>query len=194
MDDLAETIGTYDRVAEEYRERHDDREPLADQVERFCDALDGSTVLDVGCGPGWESATLSNRGYDVIGIDLTPSLLNIANAEAPTVDFARMDMRKLALADNTIDGIWACASFLHVPRSEAIQTLREFRRVLSGGGVLWLSVKRGSGTRQGDTYEDDRRKFTLYGAAELRDIITGAGLAVEFVSDGEWIQLLATTS
>jgi ubiquinone/menaquinone biosynthesis C-methylase UbiE len=194
MDDLAETIGTYDRVAEEYRERHDDRETRAAQVDRFCDAVDGSIVLDVGCGPGWESVTISKRGYDVIGIDPTPKLLDIANAKAPTVAFARMDMRKLGLADNTIDGIWACASFLHVPRSAATQTLREFRRVLSGDGVLWLSVKRGSGTRLGDTYVDDRRKFTLYRAAELCDIVTRAGLAVEFVSDGEWIQLLATTS
>ncbi|HKL27925.1 MAG TPA: class I SAM-dependent methyltransferase [Natrialbaceae archaeon] len=190
-DDLAETMETYDRVAGEYRKRHEDREPLADQVDRFCEAVDGSIVLDVGCGPGWESATFAERGFEVLGMDLTPGLLDIATDEAPTVDFARMDMRTLGVADGAVDGIWACASFLHVPRSDAQETLAGFRRVLRDGGVLWLSVKRGSGTRPGDTYEGDDREFTLYRADELRELVSDAGLTVEFVSDGEWIQVLA---
>lgn len=193
MDDLAETIETYDRVAGEYRERHRDRDPLADQVDRFCGAVDGSMILDVGCGPGWESATFAERGYDVLGVDVTPGLLEIAREEAPTADFARMDMRELGVADGAVDGIWACASFLHVPRSDARDTLAEFRRVLRDGGTLWLSVKRGTGTRPGNTYEDDDRQFTLYRADELRNLVSEACLAVEFVSGGEWVQVLATT-
>jgi ubiquinone/menaquinone biosynthesis C-methylase UbiE len=135
-DDLAETIGTYDRIASEYRERHEDRAPIADQVDQFCEAIDGSVVLDVGCGPGWESATFTDRGFEVLGVDLTPGLLDIATEEAPTADFARMDLRTLGVHDETVDGIWACASFLHVPRSDAHGTLGEFRRVLRDGGTL----------------------------------------------------------
>jgi SAM-dependent methyltransferase len=148
-------------------------------------------VLDVGCGPGWESATFTDRGFEVLGVDLTPGLLDIATEEAPTADFARMDLRTLGVHDETVDGIWACASFLHVPRSDAHGTLGEFRRVLRDGGTLWLSVKRGTGTKTGDTYEDDDREFTLYRAEELRELVSDAGLTVEFVSDGEWIQVLA---
>jgi SAM-dependent methyltransferase len=194
MDDLAETIETYDRVADEYRERHEDREPIADQVDRFCGAVDGSVILDVGCGPGWESASFAERGYDVLGVDVTPRLLEIAVEEAPEADFVRMDMRDLGVADGAVDGIWACASFLHVPRSDAPDTLAEFRRVLRDGAVLWLSVKGGSGARPGDTYEDDERQFTLYRAGELRELVSEAGLAVEYVSGGEWVQVLATAA
>lgn len=100
-------------------------------------------------------------------------------------------MRTLGVADDAVDGIWACASVLHVPRSDAPNTLGEFRRVLRDGGVLWLSVKRGTGTRQGDAYEGDDREFTLYRTEELRELVSGAGLTVEFVSDGEWVQVLA---
>jgi SAM-dependent methyltransferase len=190
-DDLAETIETYDRVADEYRERHEDRAPIADQVDRFCEGIDGSVVLDVGCGPGWESATFAERGFEVLGVDLTPGLLDIAIEEAADADFARMDMRTLGVVDGAADGIWACASFLHLPRSDATDALAEFRRVLRDGGVLWLSVKRGTGTRPGDTYAEDGREFTLYRAGGLRELVSDAGLTVEFVSDGEWIQVLA---
>ena len=193
MDGLAETIETYDRVADAYRKRHEDRDPVADQVDRFREAVDGPVILDVGCGPGWESATFAERGYDVLGVDVTPGLLEIAVEEAPEADFVRMDMRSFGVADGAVDGIWACASFLHVPRSDAPDTLAEFRRVLRDGGVLWLSVKGGSGTRPGDTYEDDERQFTLYRAGELRELVSEAGLAVEAVSGGDWVQVFGTT-
>ncbi|WP_158057423.1 class I SAM-dependent methyltransferase [Halorussus halophilus] len=192
-----DTIGTYESVVEEYRERHGDRSGIQELVEEFCDALDDATsgdasrVADIGCGPGWESATFAERGHEVVGVDLTPAFLEVARTEAPAASFARMDMRQLALAENTIDGLWACASFLHVPREDAAETLAGFRRVVRPGGVVYLSVARGDGETEGESYDEDTRQFTLYQSDQLRVMAEDVGLRVESVSDGDWIQLLA---
>lgn len=193
MKDLAETLATYEAVADTYRERHSDRKSIAQFLDRFFDLLEGNRVLDVGCGPGWESATMSEAGKSVVGIDLTSAFLTAARSEAPDTDFARMDMRRLGLAEETFDGIWACASFLHIPRENAPATLREFRRVLAPGGTLFLAVKRGSGTRTGDGYAEDERTFTLYEPPELRRLVEEAGFEiVRLDAEEAWVQVYAT--
>ncbi|USZ68771.1 class I SAM-dependent methyltransferase [Halorussus salilacus] len=192
-----ETVATYQSVADEYRERHADRSGVAELVEEFLTAVEDATggapgrVADVGCGPGWESATFADRGHEVVAADLTPAFLRVAREEAPDAAFARMDMRSLGFAADAFDGLWACASFLHVPREDAPATLREFRRTVRPDGVAYLSVKRGDGEKEGDGYEGDSRRFTLYRAGELRSLVSDAGFEVESLSDGEWITLLA---
>lgn len=190
MDDLADTVDTYERVAEEYRNRHADRSVVEDLVEHFLDALAdagndaGARIVDAGCGPGWESATFEERGHDPVGIDLAPSFLGAARENADA-DLARMDMRELGIETDAAHGVWACASFLHVPREDAPGTLAEFRRVLRSGGVLQLVVKRGEGTKAGDGYEDDEREFTLYRPAEIRELVGEAGFSVRRVEEDE---------
>lgn len=191
-----ETVDTYQSVAARYRERHADRSGVAGLVERFLPlveaAVDGTDgrVLDVGCGPGWEAATFADAGHEVVAVDLTPAFLAAAREEAPAAALARMDMRRLALAAGSFDGVWCCAALLHVPRAEAGRTLAGFRRVLRPGGALHVSVKCGTGTERGDAYPQDRRTFTLYRPAELRRLAADAGFAVESLRvDGGWVQL-----
>lgn len=193
MDETVEsTIDTYESVAEQYCERHPDRTTVQAQLDRFLDSVAGDRVLDVGCGPGWETETFAKRGYDPIGVDLTPAFLRIANDRRVTGRFARMDMRQLGVEEDSIDGLWACASFLHVPRSDACATLAEFHRVLRSG-PLALSVKRGDGTAPGITYEDDDRRFVLYTSDEITSRVTDAGFTIEEVTvDDGWIQCIAT--
>lgn len=193
MDDLAETRATYEAVADEYYERHADRGNVLGFLNRYLDVLDGDRVLDAGCGPGWESRAMTAEGLDVIGIDLSDAFLSIADEEAPAADFARMDMRRLGLDGNAFDGIWACASFLHVPREDAPPTLREFRRTLRRGGALFVAVKRGRGTTMGGSYDVDEREFTLYEADDLRCLLEAAGFAIEHLETDEgWVRAYAS--
>jgi ubiquinone/menaquinone biosynthesis C-methylase UbiE len=189
---IASTVDTYESVADQYHERHADRSDIQEPLDLFLSLLDGDRVLDVGCGPGWETETFAENGFDTIGIDLTPEFLGIARKTAPAGTFARMDMRQLSFAEKSFDGLWSCASFLHVPRSDADSTLSEFHRVLRPCGTLALAVKQGEGEQTGNVYENDERRFTLYDVDDLREKVEKAGFTVEDVAVDEWIQLIAS--
>jgi len=207
-DDLADTVDTYEAVADEYRRRHADREAVAALVDRFLAAMDDPAapaspdpdappaerplVIDAGCGPGWETATFVERGCVALGIDPAGRFLRMTRQAAPTAAVARGDMRAFPVADGRVDGLWACASFLHVPRGDAPGTLAEFHRVLRPGAPVQLSVKHGEGTVEGDGYEGDRRRFTLWTPDGIRIRLEGAGFGVEDLeADGDWIAVTA---
>lgn len=203
---MGPTRETYDAVADEYASRHVDRTGIMDQFDRFCGMLDDDSqpgdstgtvqgsVLDVGCGPGWETAELTRRGYQAIGLDVSHELLryartNIADTGSGADDtfghVTTMDMRHLGFPPNALSGIWACASVHHVPRDEIGVVFDEFARVLAPDGALAVSVKRGSGTMTGDAYPEDDRRFTCYQPQELAQRLAESGFETTHVDASE---------
>lgn len=202
MDERVErTIESYEAVADEYQSRHGDRADVAPIVEAFHERVAEATagarrpprILDVGCGPGWESATFAEAGFEVVGIDISPSFLAAATDRAPAADFLRGDMRSLPVDDTAADGLFALASLLHVPEAEVDETLAEFVRVLEPGGVLTLVTKRTGADPPESPYGDrDRRYFEYYEPDGLRDRLERAGFTIDAMSPTErWIPVHA---
>jgi len=179
MDDdtLTPTVETYDRHAADYVARHADRTPVEPLVDRFCERTDGDRVLDVGCGPGWETETFDDRGYEAVGLDLSTAFLGRA-VERHAGGYVRGDMRRLPVADDSVDGVWAMASLLHLPREDVDDALAEFARVARPDATLFCAVKHGEGTTPGDRYEGDERAFTLFREADLRERVERAGFTI----------------
>lgn len=171
------TVETYDRHAEDYVDRHADRSPIEHLVERFCERTDGRRVLDVGCGPGWETETFDDRGYDAVGLDRSAAFLDGA-VDRHGGRYLRGEMRRLPVADDSVDGVWAMASLLHLPRADVDDALAEFARAARPGATLFCAVKHGDGTRPGDRYDEDTRAFTLFREDDLRERVRAAGFAV----------------
>lgn len=199
---VARTIESYEAVAEDYQSRHGDRADVAPVVEGFRERVADATaaddrqsprILDVGCGPGWESATLADAGFEVLGIDISPAFLADASDRAPTACFLRGDMRSLPVDGAAVDGVFALASLLHVPDEHVDGTLAEFRRVLEHGGVLTLVTKRPGADPPDSPYGDrDRRHFEYYEPAELRERLERAGFETESLDATErWIVVTA---
>ncbi|WP_420175929.1 class I SAM-dependent methyltransferase [Luteococcus sp. OSA5] len=71
---------------------------------RFVDAMAprGARILDAGCGPGRHASWLAERGHDVVGVDLDPTLIEIARREAPGPRYFAQD---LALLDLPAQGV-----------------------------------------------------------------------------------------
>lgn len=184
----------YDRNAAEYAERAYSRN-LDFLLEPFCQAVPaGGRVLDLGSGPGRDSLALTARGYAVISIDRSLGLLR-QHRERGGSNLVRGDLSWLPFRNGVFDGVWACASLLHVAKARLIFTLNEARRVLRSEGVLFLSVKAGAG----ESTDADGRFWALYEEGELADALTIAGfLPLEHSRsadlagrDVEWINLLA---
>jgi glycine/sarcosine N-methyltransferase len=100
-------------------------------------------VLDVACGTGWHTISLSQRGYEVVGADISTRMIehareNAAREGAP-VRFVQAGFGQLAgQVDKGFDGLICMGNSLpHVPDAEALrETLVDFAAVLRAGGVL----------------------------------------------------------
>ncbi|RMG93961.1 MAG: class I SAM-dependent methyltransferase [Chloroflexi bacterium] len=176
---ITRTIATYNAVAPDYAAAWHDRSVLAAQFARFVELVrPGGWVLDVGCGPGFDTAVLRQHGLRAVGIDLSQNMLAVGQKyHHLTGCFVQADMRFLPFRAN-IDGIWACASFLHIPRPQALPTMRQFARLLAPGGVIYLSVKEGKRSRWTQkTYGHSLPRYYTYWQAEsLDDLLQTAGL------------------
>src|SRR5579859_643185 len=73
-------------------------------------------ILDAGCGSGRDSKAFLERGYKVTAIDATQSFVDMASAYTG-LPVQKMTFQAMSF-NNAFDGIWACASLLHVPLND----------------------------------------------------------------------------
>jgi ADP-ribose pyrophosphatase YjhB (NUDIX family) len=159
-----ETIRSYDQSAPEFAERWFDLR-LATEMERFAGRLGpGSRVLDVGCGPARDAAWLAELGFDAAGVDLSFEMLQEGRRRGVSVPLIQADMRHLPFRKGSLDGLWVCASLLHVPKDQVDAVLRELSRVVYPGHIA-VAVKSGTGEAW-VTDEHGRRRFLAYYSAD----------------------------
>ncbi|HEV2107801.1 MAG TPA: class I SAM-dependent methyltransferase [Thermomicrobiales bacterium] len=190
----------YDRIAADYAVRNAAMPPaLIELGGRLLERTGpGARVLDAGCGVGRDMAWLEAHGARVIGVDISAGMLAEARTRA-SGPLLRLDMRSLAFADDSFDGVWCVASLLHLPKSDVPPTLAEFHRVLVPGGTIVLSLQHGAGEEwERDPYgKGTRRFFARYSLGEATTLLTGAGfMVIERGSDvaraRHWLSFLAT--
>ena len=121
----------------------------------FTELLDpGATILDFGCGSGRDTKAFLERGFNVDAIDGSEELCKIAS-EYTGIEVKHMYFHELSDKEK-YDGIWACASILHVPIEELPDILLKIEKALKFGGVLYTSFKYGEfeGERNGRFFTD----------------------------------------
>lgn len=110
-------------------------------------AAGGGPVADVGCGPGYVTDYLHDAGVDAFGIDLSPEMIAIARRDYPDLRFEVGTMTDLDLTDDSVAGIVAFWSVIHVPDHAVPGVFEEFRRVLQPRGVLLVGFHVGDETQ-----------------------------------------------
>jgi SAM-dependent methyltransferase len=143
-------------------------------------------ILEIGCGYGRDAEAFSkhpniiNTAY--IGTDYSRSMLIKAQERNPNLHFLELDMRQVAshFVPNSMDGIWACATIIHIPKQDVPALLQSFSEVLRPGGVLYVSVKQGTG----ESFDADvryggiKKFYAFYEDEELRNYIRSAGFEI----------------
>lgn len=138
-------------------------------------------VLDVGCGPGRDSAYLVSKGLDVTGIDYSTQMIAKAkelHGENDCLVFKTMDMMDFTFPDEEFDGVWASASLLHIPKKHIPSVLKGICRILKPKGILLVSVMQGSGekyTVETKYAKPVERFFSFFGSSEIQKYIESAG-------------------
>ncbi|WP_405821424.1 methyltransferase domain-containing protein [Streptomyces sp. NBC_01390] len=152
-DFLHATRASYDAMAADYTERYADH--LADLpldralVAAFAElvrAQGPAPVADIGSGPGWVTARLHALGVPVFGVDLSPRMVALARRAHPELRFHVGSMTSLDLPDETLGGVLALYSIIHVPDAALPTVFAEFHRVLAPGGHVLLGFQTGPDT------------------------------------------------
>ncbi len=115
-----------------------------DFIERALRVPVGARVLDAGCGLGAHTVELAARGYHMVGLDISATMVSRAYDEAEDrglqIDFVRGDMRDLAF-EEPFDALlcWG-TSFGYFSEEDNERTVRQFHRALRPSGMLLLDV------------------------------------------------------
>ena len=111
-------------------------------------------ILDLGCGSGRDAKAFLDAGYQVTAIDGSEGCCKLAGdyIGQPVLcqTFEGLDF------DAAFDGVWACASLLHLPYAELPGVFERIARALRPGGYLYASFKYGDfeGDRNGRYFTD----------------------------------------
>ena len=183
MDEVEQTIETYDKIASSYCKKTrlkkylDWEEQYIRKLLSYCPDKK-PRILDAGCGDGRHCLLIDKNGGQSIGIDLSESMIKEAETYYPDGDFRRMNMLVLDFDDAYFDGVWSSGSIYHVTKADARNVIGQFRRILKKGGVLSLNFKLGGGEgleANPKSYGGSPRYFAYYSKDEMTDMLADFG-------------------
>jgi len=178
-------LGYYRRNAAIYIEetKNNNMHAILEQFLHF--VQDAGHILDLGCGSGRDSHFFIERGYHVTATDASCEI-----AELASTFLGQKVMVQLAQEINETkeyDGVWACASLLHVPKAEIFDTFARITTSLKPGGIWYMSFKHETGER----WDERGRFFNCYSKQSMTQLInqfseikiisisvTGSGLTI----------------
>ena len=160
-----DSIDYYNRYAVPYYEETVDVS-MEEVMKPFVELLpENAEVLDLGCGSGRDTIALGEKGFYVTPMDGSEEMCKLAEVntdeEVLQMTFEEMDF------DDVFDGIWACASLVHLTEDEMEEILGKLVQALNMDGILYFSVHKGDrdGIYDGRYFRDYTRK-ELYGLME----------------------------
>ncbi|MFF2652121.1 class I SAM-dependent DNA methyltransferase [Streptomyces sp. NPDC058045] len=136
----------FDAIGERYDDAFPHKEGQIAAAKWLAEELaPGSRVLDLGCGTGLPTARqLVAAGHRVLGVDLSPGMVEQARRNVPEAEFRAVDLAELRPGGpdgvGEFDGVAAFFSLLMLPRDEIPYALRLVHRLLRPGGLFALSM------------------------------------------------------
>lgn len=134
-------------------------------IEPFVELLEpGASILDLGCGSGRDSLTFLDMGFDVTALDGSEQMCELAGIHTD-LDILHMQYEDLDF-DEVFDGIWACASLIHLEKDKLPEIIKKISQALNPGGYFFMSLPKGD-------FEGlmNQRYFSEYQKKELKKLL-----------------------
>ncbi len=171
MDELDNTISIFDKYANQYQDKYMAYGPYVETYEYLATLVnEGSSVLDVACGPANISKFLDERIAKLTfhGCDLSPEMIRLAQENLSAGFFELRDSRDIRSIEQSFDVLISGFCFPYLTKEEVADFIAASRTRLNTGGIFYLSTMEGdykdSGYPENATGD---RIFTYYHSAEF---------------------------
>ena len=175
--DMNQTIDYYNKNSEKFYNNtvHIDLSELYSKFRRHIP--DNGSILDLGCGSGRDSLYFLEKGYIVTSVDASEEMVRLSS-ELTGQKTRCMNMQDIEFK-NEFNGIWACASLLHVDKGSTEDLLSNLGKALKTDGCLYASYKYGDGAQiKGDRF------FNNYDEGTFEEVVDNV---VGFEIENYWI-------
>ena len=155
----------------------------------------GAKILDLGCGSGRDSLQFMKLGYDVTAVDgsleLAKRASKLLGKEVIVSSFEELQL------EDKYDGIWACASLLHLDNNALRDVLNKLYDNLNDSGIFYMSFKYGTS----EFIDKNNRYFNMFTEERLIKFIeentkynilqiSGANDSLGRINEVKWINVL----
>ncbi len=171
----------FDALGSEYEKAFASSQPHRASLARLLGRLaPGSRVLDVGSGTGRPTAAaLSAAGHRVLGVDVSPVMVEIASRQVPGAEFRCADIRRIPLEDGSFDAVCLYFALLQMTRAEQSDVLHRLARALRPGGLLALATVPLDVEEFDGVFMGQEVRVTSFAAEGVVAVVREAGLTVE---------------
>lgn len=171
------TKASYQLTAKEFAHKVANLAPMG-SIDKFIKLLPSKAkMIDIGCGSGRDAKIFSSLGIDVLGIDFSANLIEIAKMHASLARFEVMDIETMNLPSSSFDGAWSACSLGHIAKNDILDVLKKIHLLLKDDGYFYLALKKGTGEllENDARYEGEIKKFwSFYETEELKNLLAAA--------------------
>ncbi|MFE7977915.1 class I SAM-dependent DNA methyltransferase [Streptomyces shenzhenensis] len=174
----------FDAIGDRYDDAFPHKEGQVAAADWLVESLPpGARVLDLGCGTGLPTARrLADAGFQVVGVDLSHAMVELARANVPEAEFHQLDIADLRPGGprdlGRFDAVTAFFALLMLPRAEIPLALESVRRLLAPEGVFALSMVEADVDDFAIPFLGSTVRVSGYLRDELREVVDKAGFDI----------------
>ncbi len=144
MDKTKIAIDIFNKCAKIYQDKFMGMDLYNDTFDLFCNSVtkEDAAILEIACGPGNITKYLLKKRPDfkVLGIDLSPNMIDLAKINNPAAEFQLMDCRDIGMIEKKYNAIMCGFCLPYLSKEESLKLISDASKLLKADGVMYLST------------------------------------------------------
>ncbi len=166
-------VNSYEKYAHERASHSPDGFKIQERSEflKFLKTEARETLLEIGCGPGWDAQFFQSQGLRVFAVDNTPTMVKLTAEKGIAAQV--LDCYDLEQINERFDAVYTMNCLLHIPKRDFDRILRLISRRLNENGLMYIGIwgdKDFEGIWEQDIYEP-KRFFSFWKTEALLEIL-----------------------
>lgn len=143
MDQSQKAVSVFDKVAQLYQDKYMNVDLYATGLDLLCDLLPPNAhILELACGPGNVTRYVLDKRPDlqIVGTDLAPNMLKLAQSNNPEARFEIMDCRDIPTRESNYDAIIFAFCLPYTSKNETLKMIADAARKTNPNGLIYIST------------------------------------------------------